>query len=132
MRTTFFTTGGEHLGVGALAAYLKVHGHEVEVVYEPQVFSKIGATPGGFLSRHLEPTPEEMAARIAATRPDVVAISSYSQSHYQCVEVARAVKQMMRVPIVFGGSHVSGAPAHITLLYPFAEPHTATAFSVSI
>src|SRR5262249_1824812 len=47
---------------------------------------------------------------ILRTRPDLVAFSSYTITQQWSVEVARAVKRFARVPIVFGGPHVSGAP----------------------
>ena len=60
------------------------------------------------LARLLDPQPEETAERIVATRPDVVAFTSYSVTHRWSVEVARAVKRRCDVPIVFGGPHVVG------------------------
>jgi len=111
MRVTFVTSGLEHLGVAALSAYVRAHGHESTLVYEPKMFSSNSGPDSALLARLLEPSPEHTAARIVATAPDVVAFSSYTITHRWSVEVARAVKRRMSVPIVFGGPHVSGAPA---------------------
>lgn len=112
MRVTFVTSGLEHLGVSALSAYLKAHGHETALVYEPNPFSSNSGPDSALLAWLLEPTPERVAQRVIETRPDVVAFSSYTITHRWSVEVARAIKRMHRVPIVFGGPHVSGAPEH--------------------
>lgn len=110
MRVTFVASGLEHLGISALSAYLRAHGHETQLVYEPRPFSSGSGTDIPLLARMLEPPPEETAARVVATRPDVVAFSSYSVTHRWSIAVARAVKRERAVPIVFGGQHVGAAP----------------------
>lgn len=110
MRVTFVTSGLEHLGIEALSAWVRRAGHEVELVYEARPFSSGSGTDSALLARLLDPRPEETAARVVATRPDVVAFTSYSVTHRWSVEVARAVKRFWRAPIVFGGPHVSAAP----------------------
>ncbi|GMV42410.1 MAG: hypothetical protein AMXMBFR64_41260 [Myxococcales bacterium] len=112
MRVTFVTTGLEHLGVSALSAYLRAHGHDTCLVYEARPFSSGSGTDVPALARLLEPAPAEVAARVVATRPDVVAFSSYTVTHRWAVQVARAVKAALKVPIVFGGPHVGADPAH--------------------
>ena len=110
MRVTFVTCGLEHLGIEALAAWVRREGHEPALVYEARPFSSGTGTDSALLARLLDPCPEETAARIAATRPDVVAFTSYSVTHRWAVAVARAVKRHCDAPVVFGGPHVSAAP----------------------
>jgi len=110
MRVTLVTCGLEHLGIEALSAWVRQAGHEPALVYEARPFSSGSGTDSKLLARLLDPTPEETAERIAATRPDVVAFTSYSVTHRWSVDVARAVKHRCEVPIVFGGPHVSAAP----------------------
>jgi radical SAM superfamily enzyme YgiQ (UPF0313 family) len=110
MRVTFVCAGLEHLGIEALAAYVRRAGHEPSLVYEPLPFSSGSGTDIRLLARFLEPTPEHTAARVLATRPDVVAFTSYSVTHRWSVAVARAIKRERAVPIVFGGSHVGAVP----------------------
>jgi radical SAM superfamily enzyme YgiQ (UPF0313 family) len=112
MRVTFVTSGLEHLGIAALSAYAKAHGHESVLVYEPKPFSSNSGPDNALLARLLEPTPEDTAHRVAATKPDVIAFSSYTITHRWSVEVARMLKRIAPTPIVFGGPHVSGAPEH--------------------
>jgi radical SAM superfamily enzyme YgiQ (UPF0313 family) len=112
MRVTFVTSGLEHLGIAALSAYVRAHGHESSLVYESKLFSSNSGPDSALLARLFEPTPRETARRISATRPDVVAFSSYTITHRWSVEVARELKKNGPTPIVFGGPHVSGAPEH--------------------
>jgi anaerobic magnesium-protoporphyrin IX monomethyl ester cyclase len=110
VRVTFVTCGLEHLGIEALSAWVRRAGHEVALVYEARPFSSGSGTDIPLLARLLDPLPEETAERVAGTRPDVVAFTSYSVTHRWAVEVAREVKRRCPAPIVFGGPHVSAAP----------------------
>jgi radical SAM superfamily enzyme YgiQ (UPF0313 family) len=113
MRVTFVTSGLEHLGIEALSAWMRQAGHEPALVYEARPFSSGTGTDSAFLARLLDPKPEETAERIVATRPDVVAFTSYSVTHRWAIQVARAVKRRSEAPIVFGGQHVSAAPERV-------------------
>ncbi len=113
MRVTFVTSGLEHLGIEALSAWVRQAGHEPTLVYEARPFSSGTGTDSKLLARLLDPKADETAERIAATRPDVVAFSSYSVTHRWAVDVARAVKRRCEVPIVFGGQHVSASPERV-------------------
>ena len=110
MRVTFVTSGLEHLGIAALSAYAKMHGHESSLVYEPKPFSSNSGPDSALFAKWLEPSAEQTAQRVLATRPDVIAFSSYTITHKWSIAVARALKRIAPTPIVFGGPHVSGAP----------------------
>ncbi len=112
VKCAFVTSGLEHLGIAALSAYVKSHGYESELIYEPKPFSSNSGPDSALFARLFEPTVEETAERIAAARADVIAFSSYTITHRWSVEVARALKRIVPTPIVFGGPHVTGAPAH--------------------
>jgi len=115
VRVTFVTCGLEHLGIEALSSWVRRAGHAPTLVYEPRPFSSGSGTDSPLLARLLEPGTEETAERVAATQPDLVAFTSYSNTHRWSVEVARAVKLRSAVPIVFGGPHVSAVPERAIL-----------------
>jgi radical SAM superfamily enzyme YgiQ (UPF0313 family) len=115
MRVTFVCCGLEHLGIEALSAYAKNLGHETALVYEPRPFSSGSGTDIPMLARWLEPSADQTAARVLATKPDVVAFTSYSVTHKWSVAVARALKNERAVPIVFGGPHAGAVPERAIL-----------------
>jgi radical SAM superfamily enzyme YgiQ (UPF0313 family) len=98
------------LGIEALSAYVRQAGHEPSLVYEARPFSSGSGTDSKMLARLLDPKPSETANRVMATRPDVIAFTSYSVTHRWTVDVARELKRRCDAPIVFGGPHVSAAP----------------------
>lgn len=54
---------------------------------------------------------DEIATDVAKERPDVVGISSlFSPYHREAIACAKAIKELMDVPIIMGGSHVSAMP----------------------
>jgi radical SAM superfamily enzyme YgiQ (UPF0313 family) len=110
VRVTFVTCGLEHLGIEALSAWVRQAGHEPVLVYDARPFSSGSGTDSAVLARLLDPRPEETAERVVATQPEVVAFTSYSVTHRWAIDVARAIKQRITVPIVFGGPHVSADP----------------------
>ena len=110
MRVTFVCCGLEHLGVEALAAWVRQHGHQPTLIYEARPFSSGTGTDSQLLARWLEPSPRETAERVIASRPDVIAFTSYSVTHRWSVDVARELKRLCDAPIVFGGPHVSASP----------------------
>lgn len=111
-RVVLVTSGLEHLGIAALAAYVRELGHEARIVYEPKPFSSNSGPDNPALARLLEPGPALTAERIVAERPDVVGFSSYTITHQWSVAVAREVRRRTQAPIVFGGPHVAGSPKH--------------------
>lgn len=110
MRVTLVSTGLENPGIGALSAYLEAHGHPTAVVYEPRPFSTDSGPRNSLLARLFEPTCEDTAQRVLATRPEVIGFSTYTLTQPWAVQVARAIKRVQPFPIVFGGPHPTASP----------------------
>ncbi len=80
------------LAYGYMAASLKAAGHEVLHVDLP--FE--GNSPGS------------LASRLDDLRPDLVGVTCVAQSYFHALEVAAVVREWNpRIPVVFGGPHVS-------------------------
>lgn len=57
---------------------------------------------------------DEIAADVAAERPDIVGISSlFSAYSREVIRCAEAIKRVCNAPILIGGSHVSAAPESV-------------------
>lgn len=84
------------LGVTGVAAMLRRGGHEVGLVLA-------------------ERAPERTVARVAALRPDAVAFSVLSGGHHWHYAIARALKERLGVPTLWGGPHPTFFPEMIEL-----------------
>jgi len=83
------------LGVAYLAAALRSHGHE------PQILD-FGLQPDIPL--------EEAATQIAALKPELVGFTDFTHLHNQTITLAKEVRKLTDVPIVFGGPHPTVFP----------------------
>ena len=85
------------LGVFYLAAYLRQHGHDVQVIDAE--------------ARNLDAAAIE--SLVTDFAPDLIGISSTTVAFHRAVEVAEALKRRWpQIPIVLGGPHVSSNVAH--------------------
>ena len=110
MHVVLVNYGRENLGLEYLSAVLKQDGVRVSLVNHPGFFSvsdNVWHSP--LLQKIFDSTPE-LIARIIACKPDVVAFSVYSVNYQWACSVARAVKEALAVPIVFGGAHPTLVP----------------------
>lgn len=52
-------------------------------------------------------------------RPDVVGISSISESYQQAIELAKKIKSILSCPIIIGGVHISTLPTSLSSVFDF-------------
>lgn len=95
------------LGIGSLASVLKENGHEV--MYFDTVIDGIDQTHE--VDEHTNMyglSNNEVVKRVLSFRPDIVGIScSFTSQFIMAVNIARAIKESLKVPIVVGGNHIS-------------------------
>jgi anaerobic magnesium-protoporphyrin IX monomethyl ester cyclase len=101
------------LGLAYLAATLRKAGHEVAVLDALAENYEREWRRGDFILYGLD--AQETAARVAEFQPDIVGVSvMFSNRIWECLEIAREVKQLLpNVKIVFGGQHSTGLPEKI-------------------
>ena len=106
MKTVFVRAATESLGLEYLSASLKARGHETALVFEPLLFDS-------FRLRFpfLEPgNAARTARRVVALNPGLVGFSAESDHFAWALAVAREIKRLSPVPVIFGGVHPSTAP----------------------
>jgi radical SAM superfamily enzyme YgiQ (UPF0313 family) len=108
VKVTFVYQETESLAQEHLSACLKAAGHETELVFDPVVFQD-GILPARGLRRLFDARQKTVDA-IVASRPDLVAFSVMTDWYAWALDLARAVKERVRVPIAFGGIHASSVP----------------------
>ena len=109
MRIIFIYLGAENLGIEALSAYLKAHGHQTGLVFHPSLFNDRRFLRFSMLRRWERP-PAFWARKILDGRPDLVAFSAITDTYRWSVDVASEVRKHSGVPILFGGIHATSVP----------------------
>ncbi|OGR45283.1 MAG: hypothetical protein A2X35_03290 [Elusimicrobia bacterium GWA2_61_42] len=106
MKTLFVRAATESLGLEYLSAALRARGHETSLVYEPLLFDSFRLRLPFF-----EPeSAARTARRVVAQNPGLVGFSAESDHFPWALAVAREIKRLSRVPVIFGGVHPSTAP----------------------
>lgn len=106
MKIVFARAATESLGLEYLSSSLKARGHVTALVYEPLLFDSFRLRLPFF-----EPeSATRTARRVLALRPGLVGFSAESDHFQWALSVAREIKRLSPVPVIFGGIHPSTAP----------------------
>ncbi len=103
MRVGFVYSEMEALGIQYLSSYLKKHGHETRLFFDPQLFMD-SASRSPFLSKILD-YKKVLYRQIDEFKPDILGFSVLSTNYQWACQIAQDIKQHSKVPIVFGGIH---------------------------
>jgi len=98
----------ENLGVELLSYYLKKHGHEVDLVFNPKQFDK-AYTRNKKLAQYFDWKKINLQ-QLKAQKPDLVGFSCVTATYPWAVEFAKMIKKELNVPIIFGGVHPTLKP----------------------
>ena len=109
MKIVFVALGQEQLGISILSAVLRRAGHETRLVFDPALFHDRYYFEVPIL-RDLFNRDRDTVARIVAEAPDLVAFSVLTMTYEWAVDIARRVKAVSGVPVIFGGVHPSAVP----------------------
>jgi radical SAM superfamily enzyme YgiQ (UPF0313 family) len=109
MRVMFVALGCEQLGISMLSAVLKRAGHSTSLAFNPALFHDRYYLDVPVLGALFDRTPQ-VIEQVVAARPDLVAFSVLTPIYTWSLEVARAIKARLDVPIIFGGVHPSAVP----------------------
>lgn len=108
MKVTFIYPSFENLGIEYLSAALKQAGHSTELVFDPRLFDDnilMNAPLAKVFSYK-----KKVLQRVRDSKPDLVAMSLISPNYLWGIDLAHAIKEIMAVPIVCGGMHISAVP----------------------
>lgn len=118
MKVVFVYKEAESLAIEYLSSVLRQHGHQTSLTYESFIFdSEYINVPA--VSK-VANRPAKVASRIAAEKPEVVAFSVVTDYYQWACAVARELKAIHDVPVVFGGIHATALPKR-TLRQPFVD-----------
>ncbi len=111
MRVGFVYSEMETLGIEHLSSYLKEHGHQTALFFDPQLFNDT-VSRSNFFSR-IFGYQERLICQIIDWKPDILAFSVLSTNYLWAKNFARQIKCMMDIPVVFGGIHPTLSPEDV-------------------
>ena len=106
---TFVALGQEQLAVSLLSAVLRREGHETSLAFHPALFDDRYFLDIPALARVFDRS-QHLVDEIVAQKPDLIAFSVLTPVYQWCLQIARAVKDRIDVPVIFGGVHPSAVP----------------------
>lgn len=112
MKVLFIYSGAENLGIEYLSAFLKLHGHETSLLFDPALFSSAVLVQNNFLSKLLV-KDDEIFEKVIAAKPDLIAFSCITATYRWSVNLAKRIRQQSNIPIVFGGIHITSVPEEV-------------------
>jgi len=108
MRVVFVYGAYENLGIEYLSAVLKQHGYDTKLVFDPLLFNDhIVYVP---LLDKLFSYRDKVVKQVIRLNPDVVCFSVISDDYGWACDLAKQIKNIVDVPIVFGGIHPTSVP----------------------
>lgn len=112
MKCTFVAMGSENISLQALSAMLKQGGHETTLAFDQALFDDKNYLMMPWLARLFDHR-DVVLAQVERSRPQLVAFSVLTPTYQWALDMARAIKARMDVPILFGGIHPSTLPEQV-------------------
>lgn len=111
MKVVFVCAEDEIPGVCYLSAFLKEHGHEVNLVFDPKQFDRAYIRNLRLAKFFGCERRKDNLEKIGRIKPDLIGFSC-TTAHYQwALDFAREVKRKFpKIPIIFGGVHPTLVP----------------------
>jgi radical SAM superfamily enzyme YgiQ (UPF0313 family) len=111
VKILFYYREGEHPGIGSIAALLKKHGHEVDMIFESGTEIKFGVINNPFRKKtvgvQLNP---ELIQKAEAFAPDIMAFSSETNIFPYVRKYAEEIKRRTGCMVIVGGVHATSVP----------------------
>lgn len=112
MKCTFVAMGAENMSLEALSGFLKQHGHQTTLAYDQALFDDKNYFFKPRLAKFFDHT-DVVVGQVVKSKPDLVAISVMTPTYQWALNIARRIKEVMDVPIIFGGIHPTTSPDHV-------------------
>ena len=109
--------GYENLGIESLSAYLKKQNIQVDLLFDYSPFSNYSGFTNNVLNSvfgiSFERFLKTAIQYITEKKPLLIGFSVHSLNYRWSLEVARNLKDVIDIPIVFGGVHVTAVPESV-------------------
>ncbi|MFH1092578.1 MAG: cobalamin-dependent protein, partial [Candidatus Omnitrophota bacterium] len=111
MRIGFVYSEMENLGIEHLSSYLKKHGHQTTLFFDPQLFNDTVSRNNAF--SRVFTYQKQLISQIIEWKPDILAFSVLSTNYTWAKAFAQQIKRVIDIPIVFGGIHPTLSPESV-------------------
>jgi len=112
MKIVFVYSGAENLGIEYISSFLKSKGHEVQLLFDPAVFSGDSFVNSKLFSR-IQNIDEKIIKKAIELKPDIIGFSAYTGNYRWCLNIAQRIKKIANIPIIFGGVHPTAVPEKV-------------------
>ncbi len=112
MKVQFIYNGAENLGIEYLSNFLKSKGHTTSLLFDPAVFSGDQLINNKPLSRIFN-LDDRIVKETLKNQPDIIAFSCFSGNYQWSLSIANKIKQILQIPVVFGGVHATAVPNEV-------------------
>ncbi len=112
MKVTFVAHGWENISIQYISSYLKQRSHEVALAYEQSLFDDKNYICIDLLAKVFD-QKSNIVRQIVDTKPDIVGFSVMVFTYHAALKVAKELKKVLNVPIIFGGPHAMTCPERI-------------------
>lgn len=113
MRAVFVHIGRENLGIEYLSSVLKNHGFDTMLAYDPGLFSQEDNVLYSSFLANIFSRKNILLEKVQKHRPDIIAFSAYSSNYRLILNLAKEIRAIINVPIVFGGMHATLVPEEV-------------------
>lgn len=114
MKIVLVGMGCETITLESLSAYLKAHGHDVELAYDESLFDDRNYLTMPGMAKLFDMT-DRLVDQIVAAKPGLVGFTVLTAAYQWSLEIARKVKMRIDVPIIFGGIHPTSLPDKVII-----------------
>lgn len=112
MKIVFVGIAVESLAIEFLSSYIKAHGHQSELVFDPVSFSTEVISFAKI--SHFFDIREAVVKQILEKKPDLVGFSVFTINYQRALTLARLLKKHApNLPIIFGGIHPTSVPERV-------------------
>jgi anaerobic magnesium-protoporphyrin IX monomethyl ester cyclase len=111
MKIVFFVAEDKSLGVGYLSSWLKQHGHQVYLLFDPCQFSKSYIQNRALAKYFLR--DGHFLKRIKQIQPDLIGFSVLTSNYQWALRLSGLIKKHFDIPIIFGGVHPTIVPDRV-------------------
>lgn len=112
MRVAFITSGYENMGVEFLSSQLKKEGHEVRLFFDPKIFGGSVLPRIDFLNKRFD-LKEKIIEQVLQWDAGIIGFSCMTHNYMWCIDIAREIKKISNIPVIFGGIHPTLLPEEV-------------------